>query len=183
MKLLDLTLETPAENLALDEALLEQAESGQGPREVLRLWESPQPFVVLGRSSRVADEVDRRKCEQRALAILRRPSGGASVVAGPGCLMYAVVLSYELRPPLQMISEAHHHVMTILSSALTRLVPSVTYRGISDLAIGDRKFSAQTDDGPGPAGASLHYAQPGVTPNAEVQFGVFGVPRLGSCPG
>ncbi len=144
MKLLELTLETPAENLALDEALLEQAEGGGRPRETLRLWESPQPFVVLGRSSRVADEVDRLQCQQQGLPILRRPSGGASVVAGPGCLMYAVVLSYEMRPQLQMITEAHRHVMQVLVSALRPVVPDVAYRGTSDLALGDRKFSGNS---------------------------------------
>ena len=48
MKLLDLTLPTPAENLALDDAILEQAETGTGPRELLRLWEMPQTCVVVG---------------------------------------------------------------------------------------------------------------------------------------
>src|SRR5947208_2305701 len=46
MHLLDLTLPTAAENLALDEALLLAAEGG-GP-EVLRLWENPSYAVVLG---------------------------------------------------------------------------------------------------------------------------------------
>ena len=44
MRLLDLTLPDPAENLALDEALLLAAEGG-GP-EVLRLWEQPTPAVA-----------------------------------------------------------------------------------------------------------------------------------------
>jgi len=49
MELLELTLETPQENLALDEALLEEAElaAGQGI-EVLRIWEPRQMFVVAG---------------------------------------------------------------------------------------------------------------------------------------
>ena len=61
--LLDLTLETPAENVALDEALLESAERGEGPSDVLRLWEPRTPMVVIGRSSKIADEthVDRDK--------------------------------------------------------------------------------------------------------------------------
>ena len=50
MKLLELTLPTPAENLALDEALLDAAEAGELPDEVLRLWEPSQPLVVVGRS-------------------------------------------------------------------------------------------------------------------------------------
>ncbi len=34
------------------------------------------------------------------IPVLRRASGGAAIVIGPGCLMYALVLSYELRPSL-----------------------------------------------------------------------------------
>jgi lipoate-protein ligase A len=53
MTFLDLTL--PAENLALDEALLLDAEAG-GP-EVLRLWHWPHHAVVLGAGGRLADTV------------------------------------------------------------------------------------------------------------------------------
>ena len=98
MKLLDLTLETPAANLALDEALLETADEGADAGEVLRIWESPQPLVVVGRASRVADEVDEASCRAQGIPVLRRCSGGAAVVVGPGCLMYALVLSSRLRP-------------------------------------------------------------------------------------
>ena len=54
---LDMTLPTPAENLALDEALLETAEAEGDAAEYLRLWESPVPCVVIGRASRLAGEV------------------------------------------------------------------------------------------------------------------------------
>ena len=52
MLLLDLTLPTAAENVVLDEALLEEAEARPGASELLRLWEPATPTVVLGRSSR-----------------------------------------------------------------------------------------------------------------------------------
>ena len=42
MQRLNLTLPTPAENVALDEALLDWAEEGSADREVLRVWESPR---------------------------------------------------------------------------------------------------------------------------------------------
>jgi lipoate---protein ligase len=144
VKLLDLTLPTPAENLALDEALLEQAESGDEPSAVLRLWESPEPMVVLGRSSRVADEVDEAQCQRLGLPVLRRASGGAAVVVGPGCLMYAAVLSYELHPQLQMINQAHCHALGILAAAVRRLVPEAICCGTSDLAVDGRKFSGNS---------------------------------------
>lgn len=144
MKLLDLTLDTPAENLALDEALLEAAEQSEQPREVLRLWESQSSMVVLGRSSRAAEEVEQAKCEVRGVPILRRCSGGAAVVAGPGCLMYAVVLSYELRPEVRLVAAAHASVLRILAETLRSLVPGVRCAGTSDLTLDGRKFSGNS---------------------------------------
>ncbi len=76
---------------------LEDAEHAGQPREILRLWESPQTMVIVGSSTRVADEVNLDACRRMRVPVLRRPSGGAPIVAGPGCLMYAVVLSYGLR--------------------------------------------------------------------------------------
>jgi lipoate-protein ligase A len=144
MRLLDLTLDTPEENLALDEAILEEAEQTGDRVETLRLWESPQPFVVLGRSSRITVEVNEDACRRRGMPILRRCSGGASVVAGPGCLMYAVVLSFDLRPELRMISEAHCFVAQNMMAAVRPLVPEVRFRGTCDLTIGDKKFSGNS---------------------------------------
>ena len=144
MHLLDLTLDTPAENLALDEALLEAAESGEGPGSVLRLWESPAAAVIVGRSSRVDEEVDRAACAQRGIPILRRTSGGAAVAIGPGCLMHSVVLSCREHPPLRMIGEAHRHVLGVVASALRTLMPEVEPAGTSDLALGGRKFSGNS---------------------------------------
>lgn len=149
MHRLDLTLATPAENVALDEALLDWAEDGDPAREVLRIWESPEPLVVVGRSSRVGQEVDAAACRARGIPILRRSSGGAAILAGPGCLMYAVVLSYARRPELRDIRRAHHHVLDRMAEALRpRIAPAfdVAHAGTSDLVIkqGARKFSGNS---------------------------------------
>ena len=144
MRFLDLTLPTAAENLALDEALLDEAEAAGAPLETLRLWESPQPLVVVGRSSRIDAEVCVDACRASGIPILRRVSGGAAVVAGPGCLMYALVFSYRLRPHLRVLSQAHRYVLGTLAAALAPLAPGVEYRGTSDLALGVRKFSGNS---------------------------------------
>jgi lipoate-protein ligase A len=144
MQLLDLALPTAAENLALDEALLEAAESDLLSTEVLRLWEPAAPLVVVGRSSQVAVEVNLPACHERGISVLRRSSGGAAIVAGPGCLMYAVVLNLELRAHLRAIDEAHAFVLGRLATALSRLLPGISRQGTSDLALGDRKFSGNS---------------------------------------
>ncbi|MEO8495866.1 MAG: lipoate--protein ligase family protein, partial [Planctomycetota bacterium] len=144
MKLLDLTLDSPAENIALDEAMLEEAEAGRSVDDVLRLWESSQAAVIIGRSSRIHDEVDVSSCAKEAIPILRRCSGGTSVVIGPGCLMYSVVLSYERNPGLRMVDVAHKFVLEKVVAAVKQFVPSAMLQGTSDLTLGGRKFSGNS---------------------------------------
>ncbi len=144
MRLLELTLTTPAENLALDDALLDQAEQAGRPSEVLRIWEPTAPLVVVGRGSDPGREVWLDRARQRRVPVARRSSGGAAIVTGPGCLMYAVVLSYELRPELRQLSAVHQLVLSRLAGALqTRGCPAER-SGISDLASGGRKFSGNS---------------------------------------
>ncbi len=144
MKLLDLALDSPEENLALDEALLESAEANGRPSEVLRLWESPQHVVVLGRSSNAETEVDLDACRRRGIPVLRRTSGGTTVVIGPGCLMYAVVLSYQRRPQLRMIEAAHQFVLERLRQAIAPQVLGIDSAGTSDLVLNRKKCSGNS---------------------------------------
>jgi lipoate---protein ligase len=144
MRYLNLTLPTAAENLALDEALLEEAEAGGAQAETLRFWEAPGPMVVVGRSSCVEAEVRLDACRELGIPVLRRPSGGAAIVAGPGCLMYGVVLSYAVRPQLRALDQAHRWVLRKLAAALGSLTPGVECRGTSDLAFDGRKFSGNS---------------------------------------
>jgi lipoate-protein ligase A len=144
MKLLDLTLLAPAENLALDEALLEAAETGELNDDVLRLWEFPAPAIVVGRSSRVAEEIHQEAARAAGIPVLRRASGGAAIVAGPGCLMYSVVLKYEGREHLRLLDEVHRHVLSKVLSALAPLMPGAEHVGTSDLAVAGRKCSGNS---------------------------------------
>ena len=141
-KLLELTLPTAAENLALDEALLESVDQGDNPNapnsvDVFRLWEPTAPFVVIGRSSKVAEEVNLAYCHENQIAVHRRCSGGASVVAGPGCLMYAVVISLHRHPELRMIERAHAFVLRNIQNGLRQAGLTTEMNGTSDLTIGD----------------------------------------------
>src|SRR5688572_15806505 len=110
MTLLDLTLPSPAENLALDEALLDAAEADECG-EVLRFWESPTPFVVVGYANKIAAEANVAACEAKGIPILRRCSGGGTVVQGPGCLNYAVILRITADGPTRNISTANQFIM------------------------------------------------------------------------
>ena len=140
LRLLDLTFPLPVENLALDEALLEELDE-RGGNPVLRFWESDRLFVVLGRSSRLTDDVDLAACHKDGLPILRRASGGGTVLQGPGCLSYALVLPLDWHPGLANIRTTNRLILERMATALRRWEPTTTFRGISDLAIENRKIS------------------------------------------
>ncbi len=154
MKLLDLTLATPADNLACDEALLNWSETGDGG-EILRFWEPREHFVVVGYANQVEREVNVAACRAKGIPIFRRCSGGGTVLQGPGCLNYALILNIAERPPLASISSVNKFIMetngTAIESELRsrRSEASVSVCGHTDLAlaIGHPQAAPQPGEG------------------------------------
>jgi lipoate-protein ligase A len=139
MQVVDFTCAKPAENIALDEALLDEAEENDGP-EVLRFWESPGFFVVIGSSNRVSAEVNLDACKADGVPVLRRNSGGGAVLQGPGCLNYALVLRME--GTCASIDGTNRFVLEQNARSLGRSAgENVERRGFTDLTIANLKFS------------------------------------------
>jgi lipoate-protein ligase A len=138
VRFLDLTLPAAADNLALDEALLLQAEAGEAD-EVLRVWEWPAPAVVLGSACRLAEAVDVAACEADGVPILRRSSGGGTVLLGAGCLLFSLVLRYDRDPALGEVRSSYAFILGRVARALG--LAGVAPAGTSDLALAGRKIS------------------------------------------
>ena len=152
MKWLDLTLPSPAENLACDEALLDWCEKGQND-EVLRFWEAHDYFVVVGYANKIANEVNVAACEKRGIPILRRCSGGGTVLQGPGCLNYTLVLRITNSNPFRNISVTNQSIMQRNRAAIESFFikaesgkrkAEILVAGLTDLTIGGRKFSGNS---------------------------------------
>jgi lipoate-protein ligase A len=141
MRFLDLTLPTPTQNLALDEALLQEA-AQRDAGETLRFWMSPQPVVVIGIGAKIREEANLESCEQRQVPVLRRCSGGGTVIQGPGCLSYALILRIPHEGPLTTIQGANRFIMERHADVLTRLLgKEITVQGHTDLATNLKKVS------------------------------------------
>jgi lipoate-protein ligase A len=144
--LLDVTLGTPEENLALDEALINEAESaarqGDAVTEMLRFWESPKRFVVAGSTGRLAAEVCLENCRRAGVPVFRRASGGGAILAGPGCLFFSLVLDRCARPELEDIHRSYAVILECIAAGLG--VPGLEHQGISDLALDGRKVSGNS---------------------------------------
>ena len=142
MHLLDITLESVIENIALDEALLMYSE--QTGKQYLRFWSPQQYAVVMGRSGKLEQETETEYCRHNQIPVYRRPSGGGTILTGPGCLMYAIILNSNLNPRLKEIQGCHDLVLGEMKKALHRINIPCDILGISDLAIGDLKFSGNS---------------------------------------
>ncbi|HYG24742.1 MAG TPA: lipoate--protein ligase family protein [Verrucomicrobiae bacterium] len=140
MKYLDLSFACPEDNLAADDALLHASENGA--EDVLRFWESEHVFVVVGYGNAVSAEVNVEACRSRGIPILRRCTGGGTVVQGPGCLNYSLIFRAPDEGPLRNITSTNRHIMDRIRDALAAAgAGQVEVLGHTDLAIGGVKFS------------------------------------------
>lgn len=143
MRVLDISLESPAENLAFDEVLLNNAEDGDGT-EALRFWESPALFVVLGVSQPLNAHVNEDACRRDGVPIMRRCSAGGCVVQGPGSLNYSLVLRHDRHPDIGQIRASYCYILHRLEGALARRGVPAKHEGISDLAVAGGKISGNS---------------------------------------
>jgi len=157
MKHLDLTLPSPTENLAADEALLDWCETGQGD-ETLMFWEPHETFVVVGYANKVATEVNVAACEAKKIPIFRRCSGGGTVVQMPGGLNYSLILRITEESETRNITSANQFIMEKNRAAIESLVNEfkiqnskfkISVQGHTDLTINSQpstlnKFSGNS---------------------------------------
>ena len=141
MQLVELTLPTPEENLACDEALLDLCEAG-GCEELLRLWAPAYHFVVLGYANRAETEANLPFCREHRIPVLRRCTGGGAVLQGPGVLNYSLILRINDSGPFRSIPATNQFILQRHRDALAALLYApVEWQGQTDLAIGGLKFS------------------------------------------
>jgi lipoate-protein ligase A len=103
-----------------------------------RTWSSPGHAVVVGRAVEIDREVDLPFCDAERIPVLRRPSGGRSVLLGPGTLQYSLVLPANLDPELTAITGAKRYCNRLLLTALPR-GHGLAADESGDLVRGDRK--------------------------------------------
>jgi len=135
---LELTHSGVANELALDEALLIEADAGRSGH-VLRFWEPAEFAIVLGASGRIGEDVLPEASQADAVPIYRRSSGGGTVVVGPGALCVTVVLPESAAPGLSAVDQAQHYVLETLARSIRPLVPEIGVAGRGDLVVGERK--------------------------------------------
>ncbi|MGI8966869.1 MAG: lipoate--protein ligase family protein, partial [Limisphaerales bacterium] len=114
----------------------------QNSEEILRFWEPKEYFVVAGYGNKIELEIKTETCRAKKIPILRRCSGGGTVLQGLGCLNYSLILKLDETGPTRSIPQTNYFVMNRHREALQTLWPEkIEIKGHTDLAINDLKFS------------------------------------------
>ncbi len=116
--------------------MLAAYETARRPR--FRVYEPRQRVVVLGAAGAAAADVHQAAARAAGVPIRRRRGGGGTVLLTPGQLVVALVT--EVDHPHR--NRAYARVINdwFIDALRRRGVTGVEQRGISDLAIGDRKI-------------------------------------------
>ena len=77
-RFLDTGIQDAALNMAIDEAILAHYLKGEVPA-TLRVFRWSQISISLGRFQNVEREIESASCQQRGIALVRRPTGGRAV--------------------------------------------------------------------------------------------------------
>jgi lipoate---protein ligase len=142
MQFWDISFSNPSENIVFDEVLLDSAAQGEG-EEILRFWESPKIFIVLGRTGQPEKELILDQVRADQVPVVRRSSGGGTVVQGPGCLNFSWILPKTKNPSLADIRQSYRYILTSVITALKTCGVAAEFRPISDLVVlpNELKFS------------------------------------------
>lgn len=132
---------TVQEHLIWDEYILRACDRGDlGP--TLRFWKVCEPAVVLGYSGKEHQEVRREACRRMGIPVVRRTSGGGTVLLDDGCLNYSLVLPLSWHPSLLSVSATNQLIMKRHQAAIAALTGEIVdLEGDTDLAIDGRKVS------------------------------------------
>jgi len=114
------------------------AEARATGRALCRVYRPAGIAVVVGRGGDPARELRLEAITGDGVPVYRRPGGGGAVVLDPGNLVVALALPM---PGLGNITGAFRQASDLVIGALAGSgVTGVVQRGVSDLALGDRKL-------------------------------------------
>lgn len=128
----------PAENLALNRALLEARQAGEAPSTLRFLRFTPSALV--GRHGDPAKELDRAYCRAEGIAVQRRITGGGAIYMDPNVLGWELYLDKAEAGSAEMAAISRR-ICGAAARAITTLGAPAEFRAPTDIVVGGRKIS------------------------------------------
>jgi lipoyl(octanoyl) transferase len=132
---IDLEGRSGAENMAVDQALLDEA--AQSGTETLRLYRWNPPCLSFGRNEAAGLHYDRARIEQLGIDVVRRPTGGRAV-------WHEHEITYAVAAPIETFGSLREAYLTIHE----RLAAALRALG-ADASLAPDHLTAQPPNRPG----------------------------------
>lgn len=139
-RLLDTGARSAAENMALDEVLLELKARKRIPN-TLRFLQFSHPSVLVGHHQSVEEEVRLDYCQQKGIEINRRLTGGGALYWGRMELGWEIYISKQDPRIPSRIQDLYRRMGEASASGLQRLGLRAHFRPRNDVEVGGRKIS------------------------------------------
>lgn len=104
--------------------------------QTFMVWQPDKNYVVLGASNRPEEALHTEQVMQDGITVMKRPSGGQTVMLTPGNLVIAAVYPHSLRPK-NLFNEINASIIEAIEAAG---IAGLSLRGISDIALGYKKI-------------------------------------------
>lgn len=135
---IDTGLLPPAENLALNRALLEARQAGEAPSTLRFLRFTPA--ALLGRHGDAAKELDLEYCRAQGIAVQRRITGGGAIYMDPNVLGWELYLDKAEAGSAEMAAISKR-ICEAAARAIVALGAAAEFRAPTDIVVGGRKIS------------------------------------------
>ncbi|MBM4340533.1 MAG: DUF116 domain-containing protein [Deltaproteobacteria bacterium] len=139
-RLLDTGARSAAENMALDEVLLEQKACEKTPH-TLRFLQFSNPSVLVGHHQSVEEEVRLSYCQEKKIEINRRLTGGGSIYWGRAELGWEIYISKTDSRIPSRIEDLYRKMGEASANGLQRLGLRAYFRPRNDVEVSGRKIS------------------------------------------
>jgi len=139
-RLLDTPPMTAAENMALDETLVELKGQGKTPNTIHFLQFSPRS-VLVGFHQSIAEEIRLDYCRQHGIDINRRVTGGGAILFDESQLGWEVICDKAFFDVKMPTSRLFRQLCEPVIIALHRLGLESSFRPRNDIEINGRKIS------------------------------------------
>jgi lipoate-protein ligase A len=139
-RLIEYSVGDPSFNMALDEAIARCVGDGRSPT-TLRFYGWSPEAVSIGYFQEIGEEIDLEFCKARGLDVVRRLSGGGSVVHAAGGLTYSFCAGTDHPLVTGDVLESYAAICRPIVSALGKLGACATFRPINDIEIEGKKVS------------------------------------------
>lgn len=102
------------------------------------IWQPDRIYVILGRSNTASASLYTQTIQNDGVMILKRPSGGESVILSPKMLVFSVKMRFQNKMNSRFLFK---QINDLLIKYLSEVgIENLHSRGISDLSIDSRKI-------------------------------------------